>query len=97
MQTDLNSHELNWIIDIAREQIGDDENLINALEKCTKGRWESNAYLQFVSSKKANEPDAEWQIQESIVLQHEIEGELVIDVLKDGRIGGIEFISRIEQ
>jgi hypothetical protein len=48
-----------------------------------------------VNSEKPNQKGSEWQFDENIILEHETEGTIVLDVLKDGRIGGIEFVSQI--
>jgi hypothetical protein len=37
----------------------------------------------------------EWKLNEHIVLEHEFLRRIVLDVLKNGRIGGIEFINLI--
>lgn len=69
--------------------------VINALEKCRKGKWESRAYIYFVSPQNANQEGADWQFGENIVLEHDTEGTIVIDLLKNGKIGGIEFVKYI--
>src|SRR5438270_275853 len=90
-------YDLNWIIDLVKQQEPARHDIVNGLIECKNGYWESKAYLRFVDGKDANQPGAEWQIDDCIVLEHETEGDIVIDLLKDGRIGGIEFVSRIEQ
>jgi hypothetical protein len=45
-----------------------------------------------VSPENANKPGAEWQFERSIVLEDPKEGELVLDILKGNRVGGIEFL-----
>jgi hypothetical protein len=42
-----------------------------------------------------NKKGAEWQFDENIVLEHDKLGTIVIDFLKDKRIGGIEFVKFI--
>jgi hypothetical protein len=84
-----------WIIELIQEQEPDRLNLIEQLEKVERKKWVRQPYVQFVSSYRANQPGAEYQFEESIVLEHETEGTIVLDILKDGRIGGIEFVSQI--
>ena len=85
----------NWIIELVKEQEPDRLDVIDALLKCTNGIWESRAYIYFVSQKNVNQKGAEWQFKENIVLEHKKVGTIVLDVLKDGRIGGIEFVKYI--
>ena len=66
--------------------------LSDAFSRCTKGKPESEYFIHFVD---ASGP--EWKFKESITLSHEIEGDLVVDVLEDHRIGGIEFLTRLIQ
>lgn len=84
-----------WIIELARAQVSDRTDIIETLEQCRKGTWESRAYIHFVSQKNANQPNSEWQFEENIVLEHPKKGTIVLDVLKDKKIGGIEFVSLI--
>ena len=85
------------IINLVRQQEPDRQDIIEALQKCSVGQWTSNGYYRFVDSKNANEPNAEWQHDECIVLEQEDKGDIVLDLLKDGRIGGIEFINHIDK
>jgi len=66
--------------------------LIIALRNCKGGHWTSEAYYQFVDSHNANQPNSDWQHDQCIVLEQKDKGDIVIDLLKEGRIGGIEFI-----
>jgi uncharacterized protein YuzE len=86
-----------WIIELVRQQEPSRLDVIEALSKCTNGRWESKAYVYFVDATNANQPGAEWQFDENIVIEHDTEGTIVIDFLKSGKIGGIEFVKYIQQ
>jgi uncharacterized protein YuzE len=33
----------------------------------------------------------EWQFNKNITLEHPEQGDLILDILKDGQIGGVEF------
>ena len=84
---------LQSIIELVRLEHPDRREVIAGLENSTNGHWRSKAYYQFVDSTNANQPGAEWQHDDCIVVE---EIDIVIDLLKDGRIGGIEFISLLE-
>lgn len=87
--------KIKWIIDLIRQQKPDRTDLIAALKKVNPTQWERQPYIYFVSASRPNEPDSEWQFQENVVLEHPVEGTIVLDILRDGRIGGIEFINQI--
>ena len=89
--------KIEWIITLIMEQEQEPErtDLIAKLQKFEWKDWIRQPYIRFVSGERPNLPDSEWQIEESIVLEHDTEGTIVLDILKDGRIGGIEFVSQI--
>lgn len=77
------------------EQEPDRTDLIEHLEKSPRRKWIRQPYISLVSAEEPNKPGSEWQIADSLVLEHEKEGTIVLNILKDGRIGGIEFVSQI--
>jgi hypothetical protein len=84
------------IIELVKEQEPEREDVIFALTNAIGGYWESKAYYKFVNSKNANKKGAEWQFDDNIVLEHETLGTIVLDYLKDKRIGGIEFFKFLD-
>ena len=86
---------INEIIEIVRQQEPSRQDIINALRECKGGRWRGNAYFQFVDSTNANNIGAIWQIEENIVIEHPEKGTIIIDFLKDKKIGGLEFYELI--
>ena len=84
------------IIELVRQQEPNRQDIIIALTNSFGGKWESKAYYKFVDSTNANEKGAEWQFDENIVLESKTLGTLVIDYLKDKRIGGIEFLKNLD-
>jgi len=86
---------IEQIIELIKRQEPDRLDLIEELEKSERKKWIRQPYIHFVSAERPNQPGSEWQFDENIVLEHETEGTIVLDILKDGRIGGIEFVSQI--
>lgn len=86
----------NMLIALAGAEAPEYPWLPEALAKCGAGVWESRAYVRYVSSVNANEPGAQWQFETNVVLEHDVLGTVVIDILKGSRLGGIEFVSRID-
>jgi len=88
--------DIEKIIELVKEQEPERPDLISALQNCKSGHWTRQGYYQYVNSRNANQPNSDWQHAESIVIEQKSKGDIIIDILKDGRIGGIEFIDLIE-
>lgn len=80
---------------VARDQAPDFPWLSLVLENCGAGEWESAAYVRYVSNRDANVLGSEWQFETNVVLEHPDFGTVVVDVLTEHRLGGLEFLSRI--
>ncbi len=64
--------------------------LAAALARCTAGRRESRAYVHFVDPS-----GPEWIVVETVRLDDRRLGTVAVDVLRDGRIGGVEFLRHV--
>ncbi|MFM2388304.1 MAG: hypothetical protein RL660_3061 [Bacteroidota bacterium] len=92
----MNEHiNINEIIELVRQQEPLRKDVLKALTECRGGQWRGNAYFQFVDSANANQVGAEWQFEENIVVEHPEKGTIIIDVLKNNKIGGLEFYELI--
>lgn len=87
------TYDPSWLVALAREQHPDDVQLAKALSNCTRAIC-AESYVAFVSNSRQNLPGSEWQFGRNVILEGPDEEEIVIDVLKDGRIGGLEFWQR---
>ena len=85
-------YDPSWLVELARQQ---EPRLVWALMKCTIAFVESKAYIHFVHPASPNQPGSEWQFDRNVSLHHPLDGHVVLDVLTDGRIGGLEFIDRL--
>jgi len=70
-------------------------NLIEQLKRYERNKWIRQPYIRFVSAERPNLPSTEWQFDENIVLEDESAGTIVLDILKNGKIWGIEFVNQI--
>lgn len=84
-----------WLIELAKAQKPEAKNFHTALEACTKTVQEKVAYIYFISPKGGNKPGSPWQYSHSVELECPKVGSMVVDMMKDGRVGGIEFIDHI--
>jgi hypothetical protein len=89
------SYDPTWLVRLARESCPREPWLAEALARCTRAIEESRAYLRFVDAADPSQPDSEWQFERNLVLEDRSEGVLVLDVLRGGRVGGVEFLGRL--
>ena len=88
-------YDPTWLVALAKERYPDEEWLVEALSKCTRCMLESKAYIYFVSPERPNQDRSEWQIVTNVGLYSRKEGLLILDILTDQRVGGVEFINNI--
>lgn len=81
-----------WLVALALKQEPD---VVAALQKCKRAFVESKAYVYFVLPVSPNKPGSEWQFDRNVRLVDSKHGEILLDVLRDGRVGGIEFLVRL--
>ena len=89
--------DIEYLIRLVRQQEAERQDIVSALQNCKGGHWSEKGYYSFVDSKNPNLTNSDWQHEECIVLEQHEKGDIVIDLLKDGRIGGIEFIDLIDK
>ena len=92
---DWNPYDPAWLVALAREQQPDLPWLADALATCTRASLESAAYLRFVDPRNPNQPGSDWQFAENIILEDPNRGDIVLDVLKGHRVGGVEFLANL--
>ena len=93
---DWEPYDPAWLVNLACNQIPDEPWLAAALEDCRIAWRQSPAYTCFVDPTNPNEPGSKWQFETNITLEDPSEGTLVLDILKNKRIGGYETLSKIE-
>ncbi len=95
MNLSWKTYDPRWLVELAKKTHPDKPRVAEALAQCTKCARENEKYIYFVIPARPNEPGAEWQFKENIILEHPTEGDIVLDVLRDGRVGGAEFLSKL--
>ena len=80
---------------LVAQQMPGRHDVITALQNCSGGQWDGSGYYRFVSGRNANRPGADWQFKENILLIQNGKELIMLDVLQDGRIGGIEVVDLI--
>lgn len=84
------AYDPSWLVRVAEAQQGGEPWLADALAACTRARVESEAMIHFLDPH-----GPAWDFDTNIILESESHGDLVLDVLKGQRIGGVEFLSRL--
>jgi uncharacterized protein YuzE len=85
------AYDPTWLVNLARAQFPNDRELQVALQGCTSASGDI-PYIYFVNPRRANKPGSEWQFARNVTLDDPKKGELILDILKDGRVGGVEFL-----
>ena len=87
---------INEIIQLVTEQEPERSDIIKALKKCSYGRWAGSDYYKFYLPANSNKR-AGSQVKETLTLEHERLGFILLDVYRNGSIAGIEFMNLIEE
>jgi hypothetical protein len=88
-------YDPSWLVLEAAQRLPDRSEIQEALSRCQRAKWESNAYLYFEDASRPNKPGSSWEFDESVILESTSEGDLVLDLLKGNRVGGVEFLDRL--
>ncbi|MFH0925667.1 MAG: hypothetical protein V1872_08570 [bacterium] len=85
-------YDPTWLVNLAKKEYLKEIWLYEELKKCTQKLLISDdpAMIYFVNPANPNELNSEWQHETCIVLRSYKEGDIVIDILKGNKIGGIE-------
>ena len=87
--------DIQEIIDFITFNLLKESHLRTNLNTIKFGKWESKAYYKFVDSTDADKLGSKWQFKENIILEHPKYKTIVLDILLDDQLGGIEFIKFI--
>ena len=85
----------DWLVALAKLQHADKPWLADAFARCRTVVKRTKFIIHFVDANDANKPGAEWQFDTNVWLNDPVEGNLVVDVLKGGRVGAVEFYDRL--
>jgi hypothetical protein len=88
-------YDPGWLVELAQTVASEEPGLSEAFKGCTRCMSNTRAYIYFVDPRAPNEPGSEWHFDRNVVLESPTVGTIVVDVLADGRVGGLEFLSRL--
>lgn len=95
MKIKWKTYNPEWLVEIAKKQIPKEHKVIENLKHCIKCFKKSKTYYYFVYSENPNKPNSDWQFDQNIILSSKENGKIVLAILKDKKIGGIEFLNRL--
>jgi hypothetical protein len=93
MSNPLQPFEPEHVIRLVYAQYPHRTDVLRALQLCSTGYWETEKYICFIHAKQ----NTESKIVESLVVDDEQQGRIVVDVVADGRIARIAYASAADR
>lgn len=84
----------SWLVALAEKQWSQEPGFAEALKQCTAGWWHDASFIYFTPFFYPYKSHIPWLISRSVFLKDATRGILVLQLLHDGRIGGIEFMQK---
>ena len=84
------------LLNLLKSEIPNQKELISFVEKIKVENWKSRAYVYFINPQNPNQPNSDWQFEENLILESKKYGTLILDILTDNRIGGVEFYNNLK-
>ena len=86
----VEKYDSKWLVNLALEQIPEENEVINNLRNI-KEAYVSRAYIYFINPLEQDE-----HVDVTIPLSHVKMGEIILDILKDKRVSGIEIMKYVK-
>ena len=93
MDTPQKPFEQDHLIRLLHAQYPHRTDVLRALQLCSAGSWQGNDYIYFLRARRPDEPYKE-NIVETLLLEDEPTRMIRVEVVEDGRIAGIGYVSR---
>ena len=94
MDTPQKPFELEHLIRLLHAQYPHRTDVLRALQLCSGGYWESNDYILFLRSHVSDLPNKDSFVVEKLVLEDQSERNIILEMVADGRIAGIGYVTR---
>lgn len=94
METPQKPFEPEYLIRLLHAQYPQRTDVLRALQLCSGGYWENSDYIYFLRSRNSDHPNKDSLIVEKLVLEDHSERDIVVEVVADGRIAGIGYVTR---
>ena len=93
MNTPQKPFEPEYLIRLLHAQYPQRTDVLRALQLCSGGQWE-NDYIHFLRSRIADHQSKDSVVVEKLILEDHPERNIVLEVVADGRIAGIGYVTR---
>lgn len=94
METPQKPFEPEYLIRLLHAQYPQRTDVLRALQLCSGGQWKTEDYIYFLRSRINNDDSKEVAIVEKLVLEDHSQRNIVVEVVADGRIAGIGYVTR---
>ena len=94
METPQKPFEPEYLIRLLHAQYPQRTDVLRALQLCSGGRWENSNYIYFLRSNVSDHSSKDRLIVEKLILEDQAERSIVVEVVEDGRIAGIGYVTR---
>ena len=94
MNTPQKPFEPEYLIRLLHAQYPQRTDVLRALQLCSGGYWENNDYIHFLRSRIPDQQSNDSIVVEKLVLEDHPERHIVLEVVADGRIAGIGYVTR---
>lgn len=94
MNNPQKSFEPEYLIRLLHAQYPQRTDVLRALQLCSGGYWENNDYIHFLRSHVSDQPNKDSLVVEKLVLEDQSERNIILEMVADGRIAGIGYVTR---
>lgn len=94
MNTPQKPFEPEYLIRLLHAQYPQRTDVLRALQLCSGGYWENNDYIHFLRSHISDQPNRDSLVVEKLVLEDQSERNIILEMVADGRIAGIGYVTR---
>jgi hypothetical protein len=86
------SYDPSWLVELARKQHSEKSWLLDTLAKCTHASRKSTGLEGTYMTCFIDPLSATWDFKSNLRLNEWSEGEIILDIMKDGSVGAAEII-----
>jgi hypothetical protein len=83
-----------WLVELAEKQWADEPFIAEALKQCTEGWWDDPGFIYFTDFFYPRDFCLPWFKKQGYFMKHETKGIVQLDMLRNGKIGGIQFLRK---
>jgi hypothetical protein len=94
MDTPQKPFEADHLIRLLHAQYPQRTDVLRALQLCSGGHWETSDYIYFLRSHLSAQAAKDSLIVEKLILEDHSERSIILEVVADGRIAGIGYVTR---